>query len=143
MASATAPTVRADQSKFRNKVRLRNDAYNVDSLWKESHGLSPFQEPSSSINYLLEQIVPQASAVVPGTTDGESIAIPADHVNLVKFSSRQDVGYRKVSEYLQVMTENASVVIRAQWDDQDRIENGTLLCLLMQSVLMVITRSLT
>jgi hypothetical protein len=63
---------------------------------------------------------------VPGTTDGEPMAIPADHVNMVKFASRQDVGYEKVSGHLQVMVENASGIIRARWGEQDRVDNGTL-----------------
>ena len=70
--------------------------------------------------------MPQASAVVPGTTDGEPIAIPADHVNMVKFASRQDVGYGKVSGHLKLMAEEAPEIVRARWDTQDKIENSML-----------------
>jgi hypothetical protein len=66
------------------------------------------------------------SAVVPGTPDGEPIAIAADHVNMVKFASREDVSYGKVAGHLQVMAERACDVIRARWHEQDRIENGKL-----------------
>jgi hypothetical protein len=62
---------------------------------------------------------------VPGTTDGEPIAIAADHVNMVKFASREDVSYVKVAGHLQVMAEKASTVIRARWDEQDKVENST------------------
>jgi hypothetical protein len=62
--------------------------------------------------------------VVPGTTDGEPIAIAADHVNMVKFASREDVSYVRVAGHLQVMAERASGIIHAQWDEQDKIENG-------------------
>jgi hypothetical protein len=61
---------------------------------------------------------------VPGTTDGEPIAIAADHVNMVKFASRQDVGYEKVSNHLQLIAAKAPNIIHARWDEQDRIENG-------------------
>lgn len=37
------------------------------------------------------------SAVVPGAADAESIAIPADYLNMVKFLSREDEDYEKVS----------------------------------------------
>ncbi|CAH0055794.1 unnamed protein product [Clonostachys solani] len=42
------------------------------------------------------QVVPRASAVVPGQADAESILIHADHKNMVKFLSKQDVGYTTV-----------------------------------------------
>jgi hypothetical protein len=75
--------------------------------------------------------VPQASAVVPGTTDGEPIAIPADHISMVKFSSGEDVGYGKVLGHLKLMAEEASDVVCARWDEQDRAENSSL-CLHVQ-----------
>jgi hypothetical protein len=70
------------------------------------------------------------SAVVPGTPDGEPIAIAADHVNMVKFASRDDVSYGKVSGHLQVMAERASAVIDTRWNEQVRIGNGKLLILI-------------
>jgi hypothetical protein len=65
----------------------------------------------------------QVSAVVAGASDTASLA---NHVNMVKFSSREDVTYKKVSEYLQMMVENAPGIIRAHWHKMDKIENGTL-----------------
>ncbi len=44
--------------------------------------------------------MPRSSAVVPGAADAESIAIPADHLNIVKFASREDRVYENVSEHL-------------------------------------------
>ncbi|KAE8841204.1 hypothetical protein PTNB85_04603 [Pyrenophora teres f. teres] len=52
-------------------------------------------------------VVPKASAVVPGTANGESIAIHADHINMVKFGSKLDHGYKTVSGHMRVMAENA------------------------------------
>jgi hypothetical protein len=74
---------------------------------------------------------------VPGTTDGEPIAIAADHVNMVKFASREDLGYGKVSGHLQVMAKSAPGVISARWEEQDKIENGMLLGLVSYLALMV------
>jgi hypothetical protein len=64
--------------------------------------------------------------VVPGTTDGEPIAIAADHVNMVKFASREDVSYGKVAGHLQVMAKKASGLINVRWDKEDKVENSTL-----------------
>lgn len=68
--------------------------------------------------------MPKASAVVPGAADAESIAIPADHLNMVKFASREDSGYKKVSGHLQLLAEKALDVIGARWDEQNKIKNG-------------------
>ncbi|MCJ1271049.1 hypothetical protein MMC22_010948 [Lobaria immixta] len=66
-------------------------------------------------------VVPQASAVVPGAADAEPVAIPANHLNMVKFTSREDGGYKKISGYLQVLAEDAPDVIGARWEEQARI----------------------
>ena len=42
----------------------------------------------------MHQVVPQASAVVPGAADAETIAINADHINMVKFASKENNGYK-------------------------------------------------
>lgn len=70
------------------------------------------------------QIVPHASAIIPGIANAEPVAIPADHLNMVKFISRQDGGYEKVSGYLQLLAEEAPGAIDARWAEQDRIKQG-------------------
>lgn len=67
--------------------------------------------------------MPRASAVVPGA-DAESIAIAADHLNMVKFSSREGGGYEKVSQYLRLLAEEAPDVISARWAEEDRTKEG-------------------
>ncbi len=69
--------------------------------------------------------MPRPSAVVPGAADAESIAIPADHLNMVKFSSREDGGYEKVSEHLWLLAEEAPDAISARWAEQGKIKKGT------------------
>lgn len=69
--------------------------------------------------------MPQASAVVPGAADAEPVAIPADHLNMVKFASRKDGGYEKVSGHLQLLAKEAPDAIDARWKEQDRIRKGT------------------
>jgi hypothetical protein len=73
---------------------------------------------------LTAQVVPKASAVVPGAADAEPIVIHADHINMVKFASKQDNGYRTVSGHLQIMAENAGEAIALQWAEEDRVEAG-------------------
>ena len=69
--------------------------------------------------------MPQSSAVVPGAADAESIAIHADHLNMVKFPSHEDEGYGKVSDHLWLLAEKAPDAIRALWAKQDKIKKGT------------------
>jgi hypothetical protein len=61
---------------------------------------------------------------VPGTTDAEAVAIPANHRNMVKFASSRDGGYEKVSGHLQILAEEAPVAINARWAEQERIRKG-------------------
>nr|CEG03183.1 unnamed protein product [Fusarium pseudograminearum CS3487] len=69
-------------------------------------------------------VVPKASAVVPGQADVEPIAIYANHKNMVKFPSKQDVGYNTILENLQIMVKEAEAVIRARWEAERRAENA-------------------
>lgn len=69
-------------------------------------------------------MVPGAAAIIPGVADADSIAIPADHLNMVKFTSRKDVGYDKVSVYLKLLAEEASDAVEARWTEQGRIREG-------------------
>lgn len=69
--------------------------------------------------------MPQASAIVPGAIDAEAIAIPANHLNMVKFVSREDEGYRKISGHLRLLAEEAPVVIKQRWREDDSVKKGT------------------
>jgi hypothetical protein len=69
--------------------------------------------------------VPRASAVVPGAADSEPIAIHADHINMVKFGSKSDAGYRTVSGHLRLMAARAGDAIGGRWDTEGRLDAGT------------------
>jgi hypothetical protein len=71
------------------------------------------------------QVVPRASAVVPGAADSEPIAIHADHTNIVKFESRSNPGYKTVSGHLRVMAARAGDTVRRRWDAEGRVDAGT------------------
>ncbi|KAF2011499.1 HET-domain-containing protein [Aaosphaeria arxii CBS 175.79] len=59
-------------------------------------------------------VVPKACAVVPGAADTEQILIHADHRNMVKFDSKEDNDYKKVSDHLIMMVEEAGSPIDFQ-----------------------------
>jgi hypothetical protein len=69
-------------------------------------------------------VVPRASAVVPGAADAEPIVVHADHINMVKFASKEDNGYKTVSGYLRIMAQSASDVISARWEEEGRVGEG-------------------
>jgi hypothetical protein len=71
------------------------------------------------------QVVPRASAVVPGAADGEPIAIHADHINMVKFGSKTDPGYRTVSGHLRLMAARAGTSIGGRWDIEANLKEQT------------------
>jgi hypothetical protein len=73
---------------------------------------------------LIVQVVARASAVVPGAADAEPIVIHADHINMVKFASKEDSGYRTVSGHLQIMAQDAGEVISSRWEAERRANAG-------------------
>lgn len=70
-------------------------------------------------------MVPRTSAVVPGAADAESIAISADHINMVKFASKESNEYKTVSGHLQVMVQDCGNVVALRWEQEDRLNEGT------------------
>jgi hypothetical protein len=70
------------------------------------------------------QVVPRASAVVPGAADGEPIAIHADHTNMVKFESKSNPGYKTLSGHLQLMAARAGNSIGGRWDTDAKVNAG-------------------
>lgn len=69
-------------------------------------------------------MVPYASAIVPGVADAEPIAIPADHLNMVRFTSREDGGYEKVSGHLKLLAREARSAVDERWAHQGRMDEG-------------------
>lgn len=62
--------------------------------------------------------------MVPGAADAEPVVIHADHINMVKFASKHDNGYKTVSGHLRLMVRDASKVIDKQWDVETRMNAG-------------------
>lgn len=70
------------------------------------------------------QVVPQASAIVPGQADAEPIVIHADHRDMVKYVSMGDSGYVAVSQHLQIMCKAAPREIQLRWEAVRRVDRG-------------------
>lgn len=68
--------------------------------------------------------MPIASAVVPGVADAEPVAIAENHINMVKFLSKSDSGYEKISEYLVLMVDLVWDKINARWELEERTKKG-------------------
>ncbi|KAK1953541.1 hypothetical protein LY78DRAFT_471823 [Colletotrichum sublineola] len=56
-----------------------------------------FETPTSLRKIM---VVLRALAVIPSQVNGKPLAIYADHINMVKFASREDLSYLKVLEVL-------------------------------------------
>lgn len=70
------------------------------------------------------QVVPKSSAVVPGAADAEQIMIHADHREMVRFESKENNDYEKVSDHLIVMVEKAGSVVGLRWEEESRVDAG-------------------
>jgi hypothetical protein len=64
--------------------------------------------------------VPYASAVVPGQANAESVILHADHINMVKYSSKEDSNYITISQHLQIMTTDATKAVHTRWEARER-----------------------
>lgn len=65
-------------------------------------------------------MVPKSSAIIPGMPDAEAVAIQADHINMVKFTSRENDGYEKISGHLKLLAQEAPGAIDVRWAEEDR-----------------------
>ncbi|KAG9656867.1 hypothetical protein KCU64_g5581, partial [Aureobasidium melanogenum] len=69
-------------------------------------------------------VVPKASAVVPGNADAESIVIHANHTAMVRYPSKQDVGYVTVSEHVRIIARDATGNIQQRWEAEARVDDA-------------------
>lgn len=69
-------------------------------------------------------IVPKSSAVVPGQVDAESIAIMDNHIDMVKFSSKSNSEFQRVTAHLKLMAEMAPTKVQQNWSTEGSVEAG-------------------
>jgi hypothetical protein len=122
VAAVAAGAVRADQWRVCDEICVR--VCDADSAQAVDVGQLLRQPKVERLPADTQQVVPRASAVVPGSADGEPIAIHADHVDMVKSESRADGGYKTVSDHLQVMAGRANNIVGQQWDTEGRVDAG-------------------
>ena len=60
-----------------------------------------------------------------GAIDSKAIAIHADHIYIVKFGSKTDLGYRTVLGYLRVIAAYAGDAIGGRWNIEAKVNAGT------------------
>lgn len=122
MAPAAARAFWINQRRLCDQVRVRR-VQDTDGVGTFDHGMFSY----SRFQFRLEltvQVVPRASAVVPGAADAEPIVIHADHINMVKFGSKEDSGYKTVSGHLQIMAESAGGVVSSRWEKECRVSTN-------------------
>jgi hypothetical protein len=66
-------------------------------------------------------VVPKYSAVIPGISNSEEIALAADHRNMVKYRSSEDENFRKVARRIAWMM-NALDKVDKNWKTWERIK---------------------
>ncbi|KAK1768311.1 hypothetical protein QBC33DRAFT_370839 [Phialemonium atrogriseum] len=87
-------------------------------------GFEEYETPTAFGRSIM--VVPRQSAVVPGQANAEPIAIHADHTNMVRYTSKQDVGYDTISGHLQIMASDAPEQIRLRWEAKRRANKERL-----------------
>ena len=63
------------------------------------------------------QICPKSSAVVPGTSDVEAIAMHKDHRGLIMFPFDYDEDFVTAAKQLQLMARHATARVEQVWDE--------------------------
>ena len=61
---------------------------------------------------------------MPGQANAEPFVIRANHTDMVRYASKNDGGYCKISEALQIMAGEAPAEIRCRWETERRADEG-------------------
>ena len=70
------------------------------------------------------QIVPKHTASISGAAGAARIAISSDHIDLVKFKSVEDDGFRKVYGELSIMLKKAPQKIERNWEELTGVKHA-------------------
>jgi hypothetical protein len=62
-----------------------------------------------------KQIVPRASAILPGAVNQEVLCFSKDHKELVRFANIQDEDFQSVVSHLRVMIDACQAAIDRNW----------------------------
>ena len=67
--------------------------------------------------------MPAASAVVPGTIDADAIPLHKHHINIVKFSSANDLAFQTVLSCITSMVQVAVLKVNCNWEREIEINS--------------------
>ncbi|KAG9029304.1 hypothetical protein FS842_004595, partial [Serendipita sp. 407] len=62
-----------------------------------------------------ELIIPRHLAVIQGDSKARVVVLHADHCQMVKYTGKRDVNYRKVVDYLAELVGDATVTVEENW----------------------------
>ncbi|KAG9055139.1 hypothetical protein FS842_003036 [Serendipita sp. 407] len=71
--------------------------------------------PTPIIRGMEELIVPRHLAVVQGDSKARVVVLHADHCQMVKYTGKNDINYRKVVDYLSELVVEATVTVEQNW----------------------------
>lgn len=105
--TATRVATRRPNTKLLRALELNSDTLDrigsefLDTIRRRSLRIYSFREEYETRKYLvLHSIVVKADSAKIGHESEESSSIPADHSHMTKFSSADDIGFRRVSAQL-------------------------------------------
>ncbi|KAG8854496.1 hypothetical protein FRB91_003453, partial [Serendipita sp. 411] len=85
--------------------------------------------PTPIVTGMTELIVPRPLAIVQGDSKARVVVLHADHCQMVKYTKKNDVNYKKVIDYLSGLVNEAPVAIEQNWIRENAhrgIENGEI-----------------
>lgn len=73
-----------------------------------------------------EPFVPYHSATIAGDREANSIVLHANHHDLVRFGSKENVNYETVIDYLTEYVQSASAQVGPKWVTEDRFRSAAM-----------------
>jgi hypothetical protein len=67
--------------------------------------------------------VPSNLAVIPGIVDADAVPLHKHHINMVKFSSTDDLDFRTVLRCIKFMVQMATPEVRSSWEREIKIRS--------------------
>ena len=69
-------------------------------------------------------MVPQVFAIILGAVDVKTIAISANHLDMMRFGFCENRKYEKVSKHMQILVKKVPDLIDTYWKKQDISQKG-------------------
>ncbi|VUC28876.1 unnamed protein product [Clonostachys rosea] len=105
-------------------TKFAYEEYETPIVLGHSLMVSSFNTLWEAMSTERDQVVPRSSAVPADQSDAEPIVIHADHKNMVKYSSREDDGYRTICGHIQILISSSSGHVKSKWEMESRIDEA-------------------